>query len=124
MDTHFAVPAHEFELDPPEACPALPQVMLTGVAATAAGEHHLIVTVPRRDGGTVRLYLGPGPDDVASRGVLTVAALRNFQLVTDDAAAALLLWLAAAWDATRQVINELSRTIDQNNHSITLDEID
>lgn len=124
MDTHFAVPAHEFELDQPEACPALPQVILTGIAATATSEHHLIVTVPRSDGATVRLYLGPGPNDIARRGVITVAALRSFQPVTDEAAAALLLWLADAWDATHHAIDELTRTIDQKNHSHTLDRID
>lgn len=84
--------------DQPEPCPALPGLVLDGVAVDPTGRHHLAVTLRRDDQVVVRVHLGPDDAMIARRGLIIVTALRSRgDLDGTEHSIAILAWLAACW---------------------------
>lgn len=101
--SHFADPASTImALDDPVACPVLPRLRFRAVAATPAGEHHLVISLDRPSCAPVVFHLGPDRETIARRGLIMIAGLKahgDLPAGTDGMVEglAILYWLADCW---------------------------
>lgn len=93
---HFHVPAQEMLLEQAERCLFLPGLTLDGLAVTARGDHHLILTLADTD----RIYLGPDDTTVSQRAQILADALHHGRAaIAPDHAALIRDWIQLAWEA-------------------------
>lgn len=90
---HFHVPADELLLDDPVRCDFLPTLTLDGIAVTAGGQHHLVITVA----GIARFYVGPDDATVTRRAQILTAALNTH--LTADHSTLVGQWIQWTWEA-------------------------
>lgn len=82
-------------LDAPERCPFYPPLTFDGLAVTATGQHHLLLSTP-----TVGFYAGPDKATVARRAGIVAAALREGRAqLHPDLAAGVAAWIELCWDS-------------------------
>lgn len=100
---HFHVPADELLMDQPARCDFLPTLTLDGIAVTAAGQHHLILTLRDR----ARIYVGPDDATVDRRAAIMAAALtKHLGAFLADLVGE---WIRWAWDALLdQLVEQLT----------------
>ncbi len=101
---HFADPASTImALDHPVSCPVLPHLRFRAIAATPAGEHHLVISLDRPAGAPVVCHLGPDRETIARRGIIMIAGLKahgDLPAGHDGTVEglAILYWLADCWN--------------------------